>query len=107
MRGSPGPSSTRGAVRYWWRRNTSTHGVDAANPAGERRSDRFDKSTAGLHPHRGALAGIGEMQAGQGFGEVKGTDAIAELDRFRLVRVQHAPLALLTLQSDQHALLTP
>ena len=35
--------------------------------------------------------------------EIVGPGTIAELDRFRPVRVQHAPLALLALQADQHA----
>jgi len=43
------------------------------------------------------------VQARQGFSEVEGAGTVAEIDRLRPVRMQHAPLALFALQADQHA----
>jgi len=47
------------------------------------------------------------VQARQRIGEIKCLGAVVETERFQLVRMQHAPQAVLQLQADQHAVLSP
>ncbi|KAG1448799.1 hypothetical protein G6F57_016772 [Rhizopus arrhizus] len=66
-------------------------------------TDRFHKGATGLHAHGCALPGVDEVQACEGFSKIERAGTVAEIDRLRPIRVQHAPLALLALQADQHA----